>query len=142
MAVMRLRVAIALAAALVGMQANVASAQPAAASSVAAKYPDVAKCLFVYGALYESARKHARPDLESYTLQRLMWVRGFSEALASDPVWKAQFETGIKDNKKFAESIEGKIASAVASGSAREFNAAVSEGEACDLRLGLYSRKR
>jgi hypothetical protein len=111
-------------------------------ASAAAKYPDVARCFFVYAALHEAARKHARPDLENYALLRLMWFRGFNEALIADPVWKAKFEATLEENKRQAELLASKLSAAAATNSVREYDAAVREGGACDLRLGLYQRER
>jgi len=105
-------------------------AQPAPAKPVAAKYRDVSRCFFVYAALYESARKHARPELESYAIQRLMWVRGFMEALASDPGLKVVVEESIKENKVLAGSIDKKVSGAVESNTVHDYNEAVGEGEA------------
>jgi hypothetical protein len=114
----------------------------AAPESVATKYPDAARCFFVYAALNEAGKKHGRPDLERYALLRLMWFRGFNDALIADPVWKAEFETPLKANKRQAESLAAKLSAAAAANSVREYDAAVREGDACDRRLGLYQRER
>lgn len=125
-----------------GLHFAMAVAQPASTVPVSARYPDVAKCFFVCAALNESARRHAKPELESYAVQRLMWVRGFMNARSDDPAWKSQFESGLKANKSFAVSIEAKLSAAAASNSTDQYNAAIAEGEICDRRLGLVHQSK
>ncbi len=123
-------------------QQGVWERRTAAQAPVASKFPDAARCFFVYAALYESGRKHARPDVENYALLRIMWFRGFNEALIADPVWKAEFEAPLKENKQQAEALAAKLSAAAATNSVRDYDAAVREGDACDRRLGLYQRAK
>lgn len=97
----------------------------------------VSRCFFVYAPLYEAASQTGNERLRSYSLQRLMYVRGILDAGKNDPLLAKSFERNLAENKRRGIQIERRTIEAYRAGDVQQYNSQVAKAETCDKELGL-----
>jgi hypothetical protein len=97
----------------------------------------ISRCFFVYAPIYEVAGQTGDTKLRTYALQRLMYVRGLTESLRSDPVFERVFTENLSRNRSAGIAIERMLPQAIRAGDATSYNAQLDIAAECDRQFGL-----
>lgn len=101
----------------------------------------VARCIFVYAPLYEFSVSANNVALKTYTLERMMFVRGFNQARLEDLVFKRIFEFNLQQNKRAGVEIKANLNRAADQGDAAAHHRELEKAAVCDKELAITNRQ-
>lgn len=104
------------------------------------KYTAVSRCFFVYAPILEVAKWSRNSNLESYAMQRMLYMKGFLESRSDDPQFKYIFESNLSKNKSVGVLLEESLKRASTNGDKNLFNRELRKGEYCDNELGIKTK--
>ena len=104
-------------------------------------HSEIARCIFVYAPMQEVATKQNDQRLRSYSLQRLMYVRGVVEANRSNKDFVAAFDGGLQANKAAGVKIEQDLQRAYRESDSALYNRTLRQAEQCDQSLNIVAPK-
>lgn len=104
------------------------------------KQASVARCFFVFAPILEHAKLIKNEALESYAMQRILYIRGFMENLTDDPNFKFVFESNLSKNRTAGILLSDALNTATKNNDNAAFNQELRKGEDCDKELGIKTK--
>ena len=104
------------------------------------KQVSVARCFFVYAPILDYAKKSRNSGIETYAMQRMLYIRGFMENLTGDPHFKHVFESNLTQNRSAGILIADSLERASRSNDNARINRELRKAEKCDNELGIKTK--
>lgn len=106
-------------------------------SKAAPSHDDISRCFWVYAPMHELAKEMQLVQLQSFTLGRIGWLGGYTQANINNQQFKYSFESDLKNKKSQGIAMKGDMREAILSMDEKKYEEIISKAIVCDKIIGI-----